>query len=445
MFESALAVLKIINIQKYDAFIVGGAVRDIMLGIDPSDIDISTNMPIKELQRLFVTYEIGTSKNFGIIGIKFNSFCYEVANFRTEFGSDDSRHPKHIKIAKTFKEDSSRRDFTINAMAIDKDGNIVDFHGGHSDIKDKILKFIGEPSERIKEDSLRILRAVRIASKLNFNIEKNSIKALMCQSDLLLKLPAERIYSELYKMACDKSFYKCIQRLSYLKLLKILIPELNELQDFFHSLDTHPEANGNVFGHVLETIKAADSNNPFINLACLFHDIGKIKTFEIDENKRPRYINHEIAGLEIFDSIADKLKMDNDTREIIKFCIEHHMKIHHLAEMKNSKVARLINHPYWNILFTVGEADEFARGIEKVDKVKWFKILEKIDKVKNNSAVNLSKTESFITGDKIMSLCNIKPSKIVGQIKEKITDMIIDGEIKLEEVNDTVLKLFQEV
>ncbi len=437
-FESAIEILKIINSHNFEAYIVGGAVRDYLLGLDPHDTDITTNMPIDQVSKIFKNYNLGDSKQFGIIGIKYNDFTFEIANFRTEFGTDDGRHPKEIKIAESFEEDSKRRDFTINAMGMDKDLNIIDYHGGREDLKNKIIKFVGNPNIRIQEDYLRMLRAVRFASKFNFAIDGESWNAIYFFSNRIMNISVERIWQEIYKMASNTNFNLAVSLLDLLGLLEQILLEVQILISFTHDIEKHPEAEGNVLGHVFEIIKIANTDNPLINLSCLFHDIGKSKTYE-DVDGVSHYNGHDKAGVDIFNVIANRLKIDNYTRDVINFCIENHMRFHLFNEMKISKIIKLVKHEYFDILFEVAKADEFARG--NLNKDRWDIVLKKIEEAKNHKYYEVVKRTDIISGDYIMKVLDIKPSKVVGVIKEQINNMLLDNEIKIEEVDKALWEI----
>lgn len=444
-FLTAIRVLEIIdNIGDYQSLIVGGAVRDHLLEIEPHDIDIATNCPLSIIENLFPTYDLGKSKDFGIIGIQCNNYTFEVANFRTEHGTDDGRHPKEIKIAETFKEDSERRDFTINAMAMDKDKNIIDYHNGQEDLKNKVIKFVGDPNKRIQEDHLRMLRAVRFASKLSFFMDIMTEKEIEYNIKHINKISVERIWQELIKMASNKSFYYSIILLNELGLLKEILPEIEQLNDFWHDIKKHPESDGNILGHVIETIKVANTDNSMVNLACLFHDIGKADSITLGNEGIPHFNGHDEIGVDIFNKVADRLKIDNYTRDVINFCIKNHMKFHLFHEMKMSKIARLVSHEYFPILFEVAKADEFSRG--DLNKDRWNIVLEKIERARNNKYFNvIEKKQDIISGDYIMKVLNIKPGKIIGHLKEMINNKLIDGEICINDVDNELSNYFNEL
>jgi len=220
---AAVGVLDKINKSGYKAYIVGGTVRDIILGnLKPHDIDIATNAPMDELGRMFKTFDIGKSRDFGIVVVRYGSFSFEVAQFRQDGKYKDGRRPEAVTISGSFEQDAARRDFTINAMGINASGEIIDYFDGRKDIQNKVLKTVGDPRERFGEDYLRMLRAPRFASKLGLEIEKGTEKAIQKLSTNIKELAPERIYDELVKAASQSGdkFADYIVQLDKLKLLK---------------------------------------------------------------------------------------------------------------------------------------------------------------------------------------------------------------------------------
>jgi len=275
------------------AYIVGGTIRDIITGDkEPDDIDIATNVPIDELEKHFKTHDIGANKDFGIIVVSQDGEDFEIANFRADGEYSDGRRPDDVEIVMDFKKDAERRDFTINAMGVDKDGNVVDYFDGKGDIKNKILKTVGDPEKRFQEDYLRMWRAVRFASRMDFKIDDKTMKAIKSNSKRTVGLAVERIMKELKKMAgqSGSKFANAIETLINTGLLQYILPEIIQMDDFEHSVEHHPE--GNVLQHTLAALKNSESVNPIINLAILFHDIGKIKTHSISDKDMHQYIGH---------------------------------------------------------------------------------------------------------------------------------------------------------
>jgi tRNA nucleotidyltransferase/poly(A) polymerase len=201
MVKFGISLMKDINNYGYESYIVGGAVRDIVMDdLDIHDIDIATNMPIDQIKKHFKTYDMGGEKH-GTCIVHYNNFDYELTQFRTESTYSDNRHPDEVKYINSFEEDTKRRDFTINSMGIDAEGNVIDYHKGIDDIKNKKLKAVGDPYERFGEDSLRIIRALRFASRFGLDIDKNTFNAIVKMKKSLSNLAIERIIAELRKTA----------------------------------------------------------------------------------------------------------------------------------------------------------------------------------------------------------------------------------------------------
>lgn len=246
--KTAVKILSQIEKKGYKAYLVGGCVRDVILGIDPHDVDIATNMPLGELEELYKTHDIGKSKTFGIVVVNVGGYSFEVANFRKDGKYQDGRRPDKITISASFEKDAERRDFTINAMGIDKEGNIIDYFDGRRDIQDKVLKTVGDPKKRFSEDYLRMMRLGRFSAKLNLTIDKPTKKAAQRLSKNIKDLSSERIKEELFKAASlgGKKFARYLEILDELKLLRYILPSVLNLKYFKQNLKHHPEGHGYV-------------------------------------------------------------------------------------------------------------------------------------------------------------------------------------------------------
>lgn len=431
MLSTAVGVLRKINSKGYKAFIVGGGVRDIILGEDPHDIDIATNMPIEELQKVYKVHDIGKSKDFGIVTIKQGGFNYEIAQFRNDGLYKDGRRPEKIRVAATFQDDSSRRDFTINAMGIDTDGNILDFFSGRKDIKNKILKTVGDPTERFKEDHLRIMRAARFSSKLDFEVDKDTKKAAQKLSSEIQNLSPERLRDELMKSAAQSGdrFAVYIKILDEFKILRFVLPELVQLKYMKHQLRHHPEG-PTVWDHVIAALEVSQTKDPLKNLAILLHDIGKGITLSHEEGL-PRYLGHAHAGISMVNAIADRLKFTNKERHALVFAIGNHMKMHNVLKMKPSKIAKLVNDENWDVLVAVAHADEYSRGETFKYAGEFEKMIDKCIKIKEKYGIrDVEKKLKLVSGHRVMELTGLKPGPKVGKIIKQTTEWIIDNDIE---------------
>lgn len=444
--QAGVSILNKINRAKYKAYIVGGSVRDIILGnLKPHDVDIATNMPMDELGRMFKTYDIGKSKDFGIVTVKHGGFDFEIAQFRNDGTYFDGRRPESVTITGKFKEDVERRDFTINAMGINAKGEIIDYFDGRRDIQNRVLKTVGDPYKRFGEDYLRMMRLARFSSKLGFDIEKDTEKAAQKLSQNIAGLAPERIKDELMKSAAQsgEKFAEYIIQLDKLKLLKFILPEVMNLKWFRENLHHHPETRGEggtVFSHVLKALKKSDSANPIKNLAILLHDIGKGVTHSQQEGL-PKYLGHAQKSVELVNAIADRLRMSNKERDALLFAVGNHMKFHKILDMKPSKIAKLVNDDNWDVLVAVAKADELVRGFD--DKGDFEEVVDKAIKVKEKYGMKqVNKQVKLVDGKDVMKLTGLKPGPKVGAIIKQTTEWIMDNNIEdQEEINNYIIQL----
>lgn len=245
--KSALElVAKIERATGKETLIVGGAARDLLLGQSPHDVDIASAATPEEIEKHFKVYDIGASKTFGIVVIRHNGFQFEVAQFRKDSYSDtaDGRRPSSVDLVQSFKDDSSRRDFSINSLGINKDGEIVDYQNGVKDLNNKLIRAVGNPSQRFTEDALRILRSLRFSVKLGFDIEDETLEAARELAYLTDKLSKERIQEEIYKVASigGKALADYIVKMDEIGLLQRVLPEVKALQNSLENPEHHPEA-----------------------------------------------------------------------------------------------------------------------------------------------------------------------------------------------------------
>jgi len=448
--SAAVRVIDRINKEGYRAYLVGGAVRDIILGTPSHDYDIATNMPMDDLARIFKIHDIGKSKDFGIVVINTGGFSFEVAQFRQDGKYADGRRPEEVTITGSFEEDAARRDFTINAMGINARGEIIDFFDGKRDIRDKILKTVGDPYKRFGEDYLRMLRAPRFAAKLGMKIDPETKKAVQKLADNIKDLAPERIKDELIKAASQTGdkFAKYILLLDKLKLLKHILPEVMNLKWFKENLHHHPETRGyggTVYSHVINALKKSETADPIANLAILLHDVGKGVTLS-HENGLPKYLQHAKASMDLVDAIADRLRMSNVEREALIFAVGNHMKFHKLLDMSPSKIAKLVSDDNWDVLVAVGKADEFARGETFMHKGSFERIIDKAVEIKNKYGMKVVNNQlKLVDGNHVMKLTGLKPGKKIGEIIRKVTEWAMDNSIDdQEEIDKMIMKVKDE-
>ena len=317
--EIAGFVIKKLEENGYEAYIVGGSVRDMMMGSEPSDTDITTNALPDRIKSVFRDYTvIETGIKHGTVTVMVDGTPVEITTYRTENGYSDGRHPDKVSFTSDIKEDLSRRDFTINSIAFNHSLGCIDLFGGREDIENKTIRCVGDPKTRFTEDSLRILRALRFSSILGFTIEENTSDAIHECKHLLKNVSAERIYTELSKMLCGKNIRNVLTE--YADVIAVPIPEIARIinfdqKNFHHKYD--------LLRHTAEVV----ANTPpekHLRFAALLHDIGKPICQSFDEHSVAHYYKHPSIGAHIADEIMFRLKSDNINREKVVKLIKWH-------------------------------------------------------------------------------------------------------------------------
>lgn len=422
--EVVLAVKKL-HQKNFQAYAVGGCVRDTLLGRKPKDWDITTDATPKDIQKEF-------PKNFynneyGTVTVFVDDFKIEITTYRKEFGYADKRHPDEIEYAKTLNEDLERRDFTINAMAFDiadsADIKIVDLFGGQKDLKNKVIRAVGSPKERFQEDALRLMRAVRFASELGFAIEKETEKAIKEISDNLKFVSKERIRDEFSKIIMSKNAKFGVDLLKNLDLMRNIVPELllgvNVGQNKHHIYD--------IYEHNTKALQySADQGYGLeVRLASLLHDIAKPHTKRGDGYNSTFY-NHDIVGAKVAKSIMRKLKFSNKEIDKVSLLVRYHLFYYNVGEVTESSIRRLIkNVGLENIddLIKVRFADRIGSGTPKAEpyKLRHFQYL--VNKVsKDPISVKMLK----INGNDIMKLLNMAPGPKIGILLNAILSEVLN-------------------
>jgi len=431
MIESAKRLLRAVEDSRVgaEAYIVGGAVRDIAMGETPHDIDIATNLSVTEISDVFKCHDVGRSKDFGIVVVEWEGFTFEVAQFRCDGAYSDGRSPDSVIAARDFKTDASRRDFTVNAMGMDVHGNVLDYFGGREDIAKKVIRTVGDPNKRFQEDKLRMLRAARFAAKLDFSIDPKTRDAMLENREGIKQVSAERIRDELMKIASSggRQLSRMLKELSDAGIMRIVLPEIAAMDGLPHNPAYHPE--GDCFQHCFAALETSDSTDPVVNLAILFHDIGKVKTFKMDGDN-PTYRAHAFVGVDMFEDVVSRLKLSRDDADRISFCIEHHMLFNYeFPNMRDSTVAKLLRDQKFNDLLLVAEADDKAR-MHVYDAEIWESIHAKIDKVKQKlELTDYDKLRKLVNGHRVMQILGIKPGKIVGKVIDVALNWAVDAGI----------------
>jgi putative nucleotidyltransferase with HDIG domain len=328
----------------HTAYFAGGCVRDALLGLEPKDYDIATSATPDDVQALFPqSNAIGA--HFGVILVKQDGHPFEIATFRHDGSYKDGRHPESVTFS-TPEEDARRRDFTVNGLFQNpQSGEIIDFINGQTDLKASLLRAIGTPTDRLQEDALRLMRAVRFATTLGFKIEPSTWSAICDNAHLLEKISAERIREEFTRILVSNNRAHGFNLLTESGLMRHIVPEVYDLIGCEQPPQWHPE--GDVYTHthiMLEILE--DDPSPELALSVLLHDIGKPATSTCDESDdRIRFNGHDRVGAEMAETILRRLKYSNNTIDDVCAMVANHMNFMNVQKMRTAKVKRFMARP----------------------------------------------------------------------------------------------------
>ncbi len=418
----------------YEAFIVGGCVRDVLMNKLPKDWDITTNAHPQQILQVFP--EGKYENDFGTVLLPIRESgqnsdpkvkpidVVEITTYRSEQGYSDRRHPDTVVFEKNLDKDLERRDFTINALALDPDDdrNIIDLFGGQKDIKAKIIRSVGEPSDRFKEDALRMLRAVRFSSQLDFTLEPKTQRGIFKMAGSIKFVSPERIRDELIKILSSGRPASGFMLLHDTKLLQYILPELE--QGFDVKQDRHHIHT--VFKHNILSLENCPSPEWQVRLAALLHDIGKPKTRKIIDGIATFY-NHEYVGAKITDKIMSRLRFTNDDRERVVNLVKNHMFYYNVDEVSAASVRRLIvkvGQKNLKDLIDLRISDRLGSGTPKAKPYKLRHLEYMMEKVQNDPiSVKMLK----VNGDDVIKIIGIPPGPKVGAILDVLLSEVIEN------------------
>jgi len=352
----AISIISTLRGKSHKAYLAGGCVRDILLGREPADYDVATSATPDEVMRIFPS-AYGVGAQFGVVLVpaadvasnvsttKANTV--EVATFRSDIGYSDGRHPDEVRFSKDPREDVKRRDFTINGMMLDPDGNgILDFVGGQQDLNDKIIRCIGEPEHRFGEDKLRMLRAVRFAARFGFEIEVATFAAIRKLAPQIHQVSRERVRDELTKMLTEGQARSAFLLLDGTGLLHQVLPEIEAMKGVAQPPQFHPE--GDVFVHTLLLLeKLPHPCSAALAWGALLHDVGKPATFRVAPD-RIRFDGHVDVGVKMAEEICQRLRFSNDDTEQILALVDNHMRFAHAMRMSESTFKKFVRMPHFD-------------------------------------------------------------------------------------------------
>jgi len=425
--KEATEIVKVLQKNGFVAYFAGGTVRDMLLGKESPDIDIATSATPDEIEKLFEkTIPIG--KSFGVIIVNQGGTNFEVATFRKEAGYLDRRRPQSVSFTEA-KEDAIRRDFTINGMFYDPVAKkTIDYVGGEEDIKKRTVRFIGDPNDRINEDNLRLLRAIRFKTTLGFQYEQMTFEAVRSHSSLIKNVSAERIRDELDKIMANKNRHLGLIELSESGLLREILPEVENLKEVPQPVQFHKE--GDVFVHIYLALKALEvDGHSHLAWAILLHDIAKPQTL-IKEGERIIFHDHAEESAKVADKILTGLKFPNYEKNEIVWLVENHMKIAQIDKMRPYKKYLFVSNPKFNDLTRLAKYD--ALGTYPQD-TKFLKTIEAQAQKAIEWGENQSKKVSaFISGDDLIKL-GLEPSEKFKKILEDVNELHLEDKFASKE------------
>ncbi len=346
----------------FSAYVVGGCVRDYFLGNQTSDTDITTSAKPCEVEKILADKNIKvveTGLKHGTVTAVIGKTPLEITTFRADGEYSDSRHPQSVEFVTDIEQDLKRRDFTVNAMAYNDERGLVDLFGGREDIENRIIRTVGEPDARFKEDALRIMRALRFSSVLGFEIEEKTKKSIFDNMYLLENISAERIFSELSKLLCGKNVLNVLDE--FRQVIGVIIPQLIPS---FNCAQNTPWHTYTVYEHIIHSVDFAPCD-PVIRLTMLLHDIGKPSVKRTDENGRDHFKTHADAGEKIAAEVLSKLKVSNNIYNKVTTLIKYHQSVENVNDVKIKHWFNKIGEEYTLSLFDVRIADLKAHNLGK--------------------------------------------------------------------------------
>ena len=418
-------------------FLVGGALRDLILGKDPGDYDFATDIDYKNLKKIFRNYnpkEVGA--HFGILMINVNGKEYEIAKFRQESGIYNSRYPKMIRFIHNVELDLERRDFTINALAYSEGTGLKDLYGGVSDIKNGIIKFVGNPKLRIEEDSLRIMRAFRFISKLGFKLDKKTSEAIFEKRRFLNKISKERIFDELKKILLGKYVKKALIEMKKLGILELIIPEFRYVYNMYVNKE-------NLFKKIIKTVELSE-NELITKLASLFCNLGMVNTETINAKGVISYEGYERESMVIAENHLKYLKASNEIICSVKKIVRNSVLLYENPTKKELKKL-ILDFGDKNIgrLFNLMNSELKARKITPKKNIENLNDLKnRVEEIRDEGSV-IGIKEVDVTG---VDLINLKfESKSIGKLKSEVYELILDEKLrnKKREIIDYLLKKYK--
>lgn len=434
--KSVIEILNKFNESGYEIYVVGGAVRDILMTKNVTDWDFTTNATPEEILEV-IPDDLPAGRqgfydnDFGTVGYKVDEFekPFEITTYRTEEGYSDARHPDKISWGKTLEEDLSRRDFTINSLAIGKDLNVIDLYDGQKDIENKLIRAVGDPNQRFSEDALRMMRAVRIASEIGFTIEDATFEAIKRNSVLINKIAKERVRGELFKLLASTYPYDGMIIFKNSGLMEIILPELEKC----FGVEQKSPGRHHIYDvgtHLFMALKFCKSEDVVTRFATLIHDIGKPQTMRKLPSGVITFYNHEMVSTRIAENIADRLRFSKHEKEKFTTLVRWHQFTvdENQTDSAIRRILKNVGLENMDEMLALRVADRLGGGARETSwRLEEFK-LRLVEVQKQPFSIKDLK----INGVDVMEKLNLKPGPEVGKILEKLFEDVVEKKVENE-------------
>jgi poly(A) polymerase len=433
--DFAIHIVQTLRRRGFQAYLAGGCVRDLLLGIEPKDYDVATEATPAQVMAIFPeTYAVGVQ--FGVVLVPapeediscgeieaatpMKSRTVEVATFRSDLGYSDGRHPDEVRFSRDPREDVARRDFTINGMLLDPISNeILDFVGGRKDLNAGIIRAIGDPERRFSEDKLRMLRAVRFAARFEYVIDSATFVAMQKLANEIEVVSRERVRDELTRMLTEGHARRAFLLLDKSGLLQHTLPEIEVMKGVQQPPEFHPE--GDVFVHTLLALENLPHHcRATLAWGTLLHDVGKPSTFRVAPD-RIRFDNHVEVGVKIAEEICRRLRFSNDDTAQILALVDNHMRFGHVSRMKESTLKKFMRMPKFDEHMALHRADSLASH----RNLTTYEFLQK--KCTEIPPENM-RPSPFVSGDDLIAAGH-KPGPKFREILEAVEDAQLEGRV----------------
>ncbi|MBA0084929.1 MAG: CCA tRNA nucleotidyltransferase [Acidobacteria bacterium Pan2503] len=432
----ANAICELLERHQYRALLVGGCVRDLLLGREPADYDVATDATPVEVAGLFPE-SVAVGAQFGVMLIPKDGLKVEVATFRSDVGYSDGRHPDRVLYSKTPQEDVERRDFTINGLLMRHDtGEVLDFVGGRKDLQGGLVRAIGDPDRRFAEDKLRMMRAVRFAARFGFEIDEATFGSIRRHVSEIQRVSPERLREELTKMLGEGAARRAFELLEETGLLAQVLPEIAAMKGVEQPPEFHPE--GDVWIHtrlLLEKLEKGAS--PTLAWGVLLHDVGKPPTFQsaAETGDRIRFNHHVDVGVRMAQEICRRLRFSGDETEQITALVANHMKFGHVGSMRKATLKRFVRLPKFDEHLELHRLDCLASH-GHLDSYQF------VERFLDETPPEQVRPRRLLSGDDLLAM-GYRPGPQFARILRGLEDAQLEGQIRTEEeAKEYVLRNF---